>query len=45
MLIGYTRVSPQEQNLDKQIDQLKEADCEKIICEKVTGTKKACSRL
>ncbi len=40
MLIGYARVSTHEQNLDRQIDQLKEAKCEKIFCEKFTGTKK-----
>ncbi|MBP2029069.1 DNA invertase Pin-like site-specific DNA recombinase [Acetoanaerobium pronyense] len=40
MLIGYARVSTQEQNLDRQIDQLKEANCEKIFCEKFTGIKK-----
>ena len=40
MLIGYARVSTQDQNLDRQIDQLKESKCEKIFCEKITGTKK-----
>lgn len=40
MLLGYSRVSTQDQNLDRQIDQLKEAGCEKIFCEKITGTKK-----
>lgn len=40
MLIGYARVSTQEQNLDRQLDQLKDANCEKIFCEKITGTKK-----
>ena len=40
MKIGYARVSTQEQNLDRQIDQLKEAGCEKIYQEKITGTKK-----
>jgi DNA invertase Pin-like site-specific DNA recombinase len=39
MIIGYARVSTQEQNLDRQIDQLIEAGCEKIFKEKVTGTK------
>ncbi len=40
MILGYARVSTQEQNLDRQMDQLKEAGCEKIFCEKITGTKK-----
>ncbi len=40
MLLGYARVSTQEQNLDNQIEQLKKAGCEKIFCEKITGTKK-----
>lgn len=38
--IGYARVSTQDQNLDRQIDQLKEAGCKKIFEEKITGTKK-----
>jgi DNA invertase Pin-like site-specific DNA recombinase len=38
--IGYARVSTQDQNLDRQTDQLKEAGCDKIYKEKVTGTKK-----
>ncbi|SNS40779.1 Resolvase, N terminal domain [Anaerovirgula multivorans] len=40
MLLGYARVSTQDQNLDRQIDQLKEAGCEKIFREKITATKK-----
>lgn len=39
MVIGYARVSTQEQNLNRQIDQLKSVGCEKIFNEKVTGTK------
>ena len=40
MKIGYARVSTEEQNLDRQLDSLKEARCEKIFQEKITGTKK-----
>ncbi len=40
MKIGYARVSTEEQNLDRQLDNLKEAECEKIFQEKITGTKK-----
>lgn len=40
MLIGYARVSTEDQSLDRQIDQLKEAGCEKIFQEKMTGTRK-----
>lgn len=38
--IGYARVSTQDQNLDRQLDTLKEAGCDKIYKEKITGTKK-----
>ena len=38
MKIGYARVSTQDQNLDRQLDQFKEAGCEKIFQEKITGT-------
>lgn len=40
MLIGYARVSTVDQNLSRQIDTLKQAGCERIYSEKVTGTKK-----
>jgi DNA invertase Pin-like site-specific DNA recombinase len=42
MLIGYARVSTQEQNLDRQIDALVAAgvDQRTIYQEKITGTKK-----
>ena len=40
MLIGYARVSMEGQNLDRQLDQLKAAHCERIYQEKFTGTKK-----
>ena len=39
MLIGYARVSTDDQNLDRQIDQLKAVGVKKIYCEKMTGTK------
>jgi DNA invertase Pin-like site-specific DNA recombinase len=39
MVFGYARVSTQEQNLDRQIDQLKDAGAERIYQEKITGTK------
>jgi len=38
MYIGYARVSTAEQNLERQIDELEKAGCEKIYHEKTTGT-------
>jgi len=38
MIIGYARVSTQDQNLDRQIDALKKYGAEKIFEEKITGT-------
>ena len=40
MILGYARVSTQDQNLERQLDQLEQAGCERIFQEKITGTKK-----
>lgn len=39
MKIGYARVSKIDQDLEKQIQQLKLVGCERIYEEKITGTK------
>ncbi len=39
MIIGYSRVSTAEQNLDRQLASLNDAGCEKIFTDKITGTK------
>ena len=40
MMIGYARVSKEEQKLNRQIDQLTAYGAEKIIQEKYTGTRR-----
>lgn len=40
MNYGYARVSTTKQELDTQLEKLRNADCEKIFQEKITGTKK-----
>lgn len=39
MKIGYARVSTQDQNLDRQLDQLRTEGCERVYEEKVSGAK------
>ncbi len=39
MRIGYARVSTREQNFDMQVDALREAGCEKIYSEAVSGAR------
>ena len=39
MKIGYARVSTADQNLDSQVDELKEDGCEKIFTDIVSGAK------
>jgi len=44
-LIGWARVSKNEQNLDSQIDELKKAGCKKIFFAKVCGAKEEIQEL
>jgi DNA invertase Pin-like site-specific DNA recombinase len=39
MLIGYARVSTQDQNLELQTEALTKADCKKVFEDKVTGSR------
>ena len=37
MIVGYARVSTSDQNIDSQIDLLKNANCEKIYTDVASG--------
>ena len=39
MLVGYARVSTEDQNLELQLSALKKIDCEKLYQDKISGTK------
>ncbi|MBP2143892.1 DNA invertase Pin-like site-specific DNA recombinase [Methanococcus voltae] len=38
MIVGYARVSTKDQNLERQVQDLKKVGCEKIYLEKISGT-------
>ena len=40
MLIGYARVSTQDQNPTLQLDALNQAGCEKVFTEKASGAQR-----
>lgn len=37
-IVGYARVSSSSENLDLQLEQHADAECEKVFSEKVSGT-------
>jgi DNA invertase Pin-like site-specific DNA recombinase len=39
MLVGYARVSTEEQSLDLQLDALKQADCKEVYRDVISGSK------